>query len=114
MGTNKRTSRVVARQTGVKHEKPQRLGDVLVGLMENQVAPCRARFGPVAEVWEQLLPVELRRHCKIANIQGSRLKVVADSPAYQFEMRLCSSELVKELAARCPRARVERIDIVVG
>jgi predicted nucleic acid-binding Zn ribbon protein len=114
MGTNEQTGRVIAGQAGVKREKPQRLGDALVELMENQIAPRRARFGSVTEVWEQLLPTELRRHCRIADIQGGRLKVVAESPSYQFELRLCSSELVKELAVRCPRAKVERIEIVVS
>jgi len=114
MDTDERTGRVIARQVGVKREKPQQLGDVLVELMENQIAPRRARFGSVAEVWEQLLPAELRRHCRVADIQGGRLKVVAESPSYQFELRLCSSEFVKELAVRCPRAKVERIEIVVG
>jgi predicted nucleic acid-binding Zn ribbon protein len=114
MDTDKRTNRVIARQVGVKREKPQRLGDALVELMENQITPHRARFGSVAEVWEQLLPAELRQHCRIEGFKKGRLKVVAESPSYQFELRLCSSELVKELAARCPRAKVERIEIVVG
>jgi hypothetical protein len=114
MGTNEQTSRVIVRQTAVKRDRPRRLGDTLVELMENQIAPRRAISWPVAEVWEQLLPVELRRHCRIADIRGGRLKVVAESPSYQFELRLCSSELVKELAVRCPRAKVERIEIVVG
>ncbi len=114
MGTSEQISRFIAKQADVNHGKPQRLGDTLVELMENQIAPRRARFGPVAEAWEQLLPAELRRHCRIADIQGGRLKVVAESPSYQFEMRLCSSQLVKELTMRCPRAKVERIEIVVG
>jgi predicted nucleic acid-binding Zn ribbon protein len=111
MDTNERTGRVSARQVG---EKPQQLGDALVELMENRIAPRRARFRSVAEVWEQLLPAEMRRHCRVADIRGGRLKVVAESPSYQFELRLCSSELVKELAVRCPRAKIERIEIVIG
>ncbi len=114
MGIGEQVGRAVEGRTNIKRKKPRRLGDTLVELMENQIAPRRARFGQVAEVWEQLLPVEMRRHCRIADIQGGRLKVVAESPSYQFELRLCSSELVKELAVRCPRAKVERIEIVVG
>ncbi len=114
MGIGEQVGRAVEGRPSIKRKKPRRLGDTLVELMENQIAPRRARFGPVAEVWEQLLPAEMRRHCRIADIRGGRLKVVAESPSYQFELRLCSSELVKELAVRCPRAKVERIEIVVG
>lgn len=114
MSTDELTSYVVARQMEVKREGPQRLGDAVVKLIESQIAPRRVRFALVAVVWEQLLPAELRQHCRIAGIAGGRLKVVANSPAYQFELRLCSAELVKELAVRCPRAKIERIDIVVG
>jgi len=114
MGIGEQVGRAVEGRMGIKRRKPRRLGDTLVELMENQIAPRRARFGSVAEVWEQLLPAELRRHCRIADIRGGRLKVVADSPSYQFELRLCSSEFVKELTVRCPRAKVERIEVVVG
>jgi predicted nucleic acid-binding Zn ribbon protein len=111
MGTNRRT---IAGQTSAGRKRSQRLGDTLSELMEKQIAPRRARFELVAEAWEQLLPAELQQHCRIANIQGGRLKVVADSPAHQFELRLCSSEFVKELAVRCPQAKIEKIEIVVG
>ena len=114
MSTDELTSYVVARQMEVNREGPQRLGDAVVKLMESQIAPRRDRLQPVTEVWQQLLPAELRQHCRIAGIAGGRLKVVANSPAHQFELRLCSAELVKELAVRCPRAKIERIDIVVG
>jgi hypothetical protein len=114
MSTDELTGYVAARQMEVKREGPQRLGDAVVKLLESQIAPHRVRFALVAVVWEQLLPAELRQHCRIAGIAGGRLKVVAKSPAHQFELRLCSAELVKELAVRCPRAKIERIDIIVG
>jgi hypothetical protein len=104
----------IAGQRGAKHEGPQRLGDALVELMARNVAPRRTKFGQVAAAWEQLLPAELLNNCKIAGVQGGRLKVLAKSSAHLFELRLCSSELIKELAVCCPRAKIERIDITVG
>jgi hypothetical protein len=104
----------VAGQKGAKNEGPKRLGDTLVELMAEQVAPHRIRLGQVAAAWAQLLPAELLNNCRIASVQGGRLKVLAKSPAHLYELRLCSSELIKELAVCCPRAKIERIDIAVG
>ena len=95
-------------------DRAVRLGDVTRELMENRISPQQARFGPIADLWNQLLPDELRQHCKIAGISGGRLKVLVDSPAYRYEMQLCSSELLSELQRQCPRAHIKKIKFVVG
>jgi predicted nucleic acid-binding Zn ribbon protein len=91
-----------------------RIGDVLGELMEKRVSPQQIRFGLIAEAWSQLLPVELCQHCRIAGISGSRLKVLADSPSYMYELQLLSCELLKELARQCPQARIQEIKFAVG
>lgn len=91
-----------------------RLGDVTRELMENRISPQQARFGPIAQIWNRLLPEELRRHCKIAGFSAGRLKVLVDLPAYMYEMQLCSSEILSELQRQCPRAHIKKIKFVVG
>lgn len=91
-----------------------RLGDVTRELMENRISPQQARFGPITEIWNRLLPEELRRHCKIAGFSAGRLKVLVDLPAYMYEMQLCSSEILSELRRQCPRAHIKKIKFVVG
>jgi len=91
-----------------------KLGDVLNNLLDNKVSPQQSRFRLIVESWSQLLPTELRRHCRVAEISGGRLKVLTDSPSYMYELQLCSSELLKELARRCPRARIKEIKFAVG
>jgi len=91
-----------------------RLGDVARELMDNRISPQQARFGPIAELWSQLLPDELRRHCKIAGISGGQLKVSVDLPVYKYELQLCASELLSELQQQCPRAHIKKIKFVVG
>jgi predicted nucleic acid-binding Zn ribbon protein len=91
-----------------------RLGNVAKELLENQISPKQARFGSIPEVWNQLLPDELRRHCKIAGISSGQLKVSVDLPAYMYELQLCSSELLSELQQQCPRAHIKKIKFVVG
>jgi len=95
-------------------DRAVRLGDVAKELMENRISPQQARFGPISELWSQLLPDELRRHCKIAGISGSQLRVLVDLPAYMYELQLCSSELLSELQRQCPRAHIKKIKLVVG
>jgi hypothetical protein len=111
---NEQTPLVIAGQASMRSQGSQQLGDTLVELMARHIAPRRTRFGQVDAALAALLPAELLNNCRIAGVQGGRLKVLVRSPAHLFELRLCSSELIKELAVRCPRAKIERIDIVVG
>jgi predicted nucleic acid-binding Zn ribbon protein len=90
------------------------LGDVLSELMENSISPQQIRFGLIAEAWDQLLPTELCQHCRIVDISRGRLKVLSDSTSYMYELQLLSCELLKELARRCPRARIKEIKVAVG
>jgi hypothetical protein len=114
VGMDERTTLSAAGQIDAKCQGPQRLGDTLLELMEGQISPKRAKFSHVAQLWQQLLPAELRANCRIASLQGGRLKVLTKSPAHLFELRLCSCALIKELAVRCPQARIRTIDVTVG
>ncbi|MHC4572739.1 MAG: DciA family protein [Planctomycetota bacterium] len=90
------------------------LGDTVRQLMEDRISPRQARFESVARLWSGLLPVELGRHCRLTEISGGQLKVLADSPAYLYELRLCSPQLLKELQRRCPQARIRKIKLAIG
>ena len=94
--------------------KTVKLGDTLRELMEHQISPRQARLGPIFELWSQLLPTELARHCKLSDVSGGQLKVLVDSPAHLYELKLCSSELLEELQRQCPRAKIKGIKFVVG
>lgn len=98
----------------MRPDRAEKLGDTLSRFMKGRVLPQQARFGPVVELWEQLLPVELSQHCKIADISGGQLKVRVDSSSYMYELQLCSSELLENLQRLCPRARIKQIKLVVG
>lgn len=97
-----------------KPDRTVRLGDTVQRFMAEQVSPRQARFGAVVELWGQLLPAELYRHCEIVDISGGQLKVSVDSPAYKYELQLCSSELLEELQQQCPKARLTEIKFVVA
>lgn len=97
-----------------KSDRTVRLGDAVQQFLAEQVSPRQARFGAVAELWSRLLPAELRRHCEIVDVSDGQLKVSVDSPAYKYELQLCSSELLEELQRQCPRARLTKIKFIVA
>jgi len=104
----------VERRRARKSDSTVRLGEVVQNFMTKWVSPRQARFGAVAELWSQLLPAELCRHCEIVDISGGELKVSVDSPAYKYELQLCSSEILEELQQQCPKARLTKIKFVVA
>ena len=115
MGENKQLlHKAVEEQRVRKSDKTVRLGDAAEQFLIEQVSPKQARFGAVAELWNQLLPEELCRHCEIVDISGGWLKIKVDSPAYKYELQLCSSELLKELQQQCPKVRLTEIKFVFG
>ncbi|HUW17985.1 MAG TPA: DUF721 domain-containing protein [Sedimentisphaerales bacterium] len=95
-------------------EKAAKLGDAVRQLMDHWVSPRQARFEAVTDLWNQLLPAELSRHCRVADISGGQLKVLADAPAYMHELRLCSSDLLEQLQQRCPKSRIKGIKCAIG
>ncbi|MCX5636016.1 MAG: DUF721 domain-containing protein [Planctomycetota bacterium] len=97
-----------------KPDKPVVLGDTVRAIVENLVSPRQAIFAPVALLWNQLLPEELRKHSKISDISDGQMKVQVDSPSHAYELRLCSSELIKKLQQQCPHAKIKKIKFVVG
>ena len=95
-------------------DRTVRLGHVAQQLMDRQVSPRQAKYGAVIEVWRQILPAELSKHCEIVEISGGQLKVKVDSPCYKYELHLCSSEILKELQRQCPKVRLTKIKFIVA
>jgi len=101
-------------QSVKKFDRTAKVGDVAQMFVAKWVSPRQARFGAIVEVWSQLIPAELCKHCEIVDVSGGQLKVRVDSPSYKYELQLCSSELLKELQQQCPRARLTEIKFVIA
>jgi len=97
-----------------KSKETTKLGDEINRLMESRISPQHARFGPIVELWSQLLPAELSSHCRIAGVSSGQIEVEVDSPAYRHELGLCSPELLEQIQLRCPRAKIRKIKFVLG
>jgi len=96
-----------------KFDGTVRLGDIAERFVTEQVSPKQMKYSAISELWSQLLPDELRRRCEIVDISGGQLKVRVDSPAYKYELQLCSSKLLEELQKQCPKARLTKIKFVM-
>jgi len=114
MDEDQQLRNIIRWRTKSNSNRTARLGDAVKQLMENQISPQQARFGPIAELWSRLLPAELCQHCKLADLSGGQLKVLVDSPTHLYELQLCSSQLLEELQQQCPRARIKKIKFAVG
>jgi hypothetical protein len=90
------------------------IGEIAQKFLGEQVSPRQAKYGTLIELWQQILPAELSRHCEIADLSGGQLTVKVDSPSYKYELHLCSTELLAELQQQCPRIRLTKIKFVIA
>jgi len=68
----------------------------------------------LSEVWSQLLPPEMVRHCRVVDLSAGQLTVEADSPSYMYELRISSHQLVEHLRRECPEAKLRAIKITLA
>ena len=95
-----------------RYDRTVMIGSAAEQFITAQVIPRQKKYGDIIEVWEQILPDELNRHCEIVDVSGGQLKVKVDSPSHRYELHLCSSEILKELQKECPRARLTKIKLI--
>ena len=112
MGLSKPALPGVAR--AVAREAPPvdawRIGEAVSGFMAS-LGPVPCRYDAVATVLREVLPENLRAHCRVAGFSNGCLKLVADGSSYVYELQLCKAALLRELERLCPAARVGRIDV---
>jgi len=82
--------------------------------MDKWISPQQVKFESVVQLWSELLPDELRQHCRINDISAGRLKVLVDSPSYMYDLQLRSSEILAELRRCCPQVRIKSIKIALA
>jgi hypothetical protein len=63
-----------------------RLGDVLLPWFETSVARPMAKLEGVAELWQQHLPGNILRHCRLVGFHRGTLNVTLDSAAVRAEL----------------------------
>lgn len=96
-----------------KRRAGEKLG-VSLGRLLNGVNRQQKKFGSVVELFEDILPIDLRKHCKLADTRNGELKIIVDSPAHRQELQWCADALIEEINKRSPRARISRIKTTIG
>ena len=100
-----------------KYKRPRvacsKLGDVLNKFVDEGVSVRYKRFSKVSEVWDEMLPDELARHCKLDGIDGGVLRVVVDKPSYRYELETCKHEILKRMNQEQPGIKIKEIKAAI-
>jgi len=109
----RQSHRPLQRQPGRRPATLVTLADAANEVLQSRVLPQKGGLG-IIQLWTQLLPNELHHHCEIVEISNGRIKVVVDSAAHMYELKLCSAELLMELQRQCPQAHIKKLKLVLG
>ena len=66
------------------------------------------------DAWEQMVPVGLKKYCRLDGFEQGELTVRAIPGPYMHQLKMVQSELVKELKKKCPRSGLRKIRLVAG
>ena len=94
--------------------QPAPLADSLTEIMEKNISPNQSVYQVVSDFFQQVLPPQLLSHCKIADVQARRVKIIVDSPVYLHEFRLISNDLLQQLQNSCPQAKIKDMKFTIG
>ncbi len=105
------------RTTWLNRQRPDRvshLSEPLTSFMKKTLARRVRQLSRIAEVWDAILPPEVRDHTALESFSRGTLTVVVDSAAHRFELQtLLRGGLQRELGRQCPEA-INKIRLVPG
>lgn len=76
---------------------PSRLPDLLDGVMAGLGAPTVARVVVLHERWAEVVGAEMVAHCSPVSVEGGRLRIAVDSPAWASHLRWSEAEILARL-----------------
>jgi len=69
----------------------------------------------LTELWEELVPAELRAHCRLDSLSRGVLRVTVDSASCRYELdRLLREGLAKQLIVQHKGPAMRRVQVRVG
>ncbi len=84
---------------GARSSSPRKLGHSLDRLLGSLNAPTVDVLDAVFGRWEEIIGPDLAKHTRPASIDGEKLVVVADDPAWASELRWLENELLQRVSA---------------
>jgi hypothetical protein len=90
------------------------LGETVSRLMKKTLSKRVRQLGQIAEVWDDLIPPNLRDHTALDTFVRGTLTVMVDSASHRYQLQnQIRSGLQKSIQARCS-ATIQRIKLVPG
>jgi len=114
MSGNKKLLEMMGSPQKKRPDRAVKLGQIVTGIMDRRVVPQYNKTNSVALAWDSLVPAGLKQHCKLSELDSGTLKVLVDSPAYAYELQLCSKQLIEQFQKRSPAARINKIKVTIG
>ena len=81
-------------------------------LLPKSVQETLNRLSLVQYHLTELLPGDLQIHCRAINLQGDRLVLAVDSPAWKYQLRFLLPELTRNVQKAC-QIPIAKIHIIV-
>lgn len=105
--------RTVWQQRQVK-DRTAHLSQPLAVLMKHTLAKKVRQLGQLAEVWDEIIPQNIRDHTAMDSFQKGSLTVMVDSASHRFLLQtLLNNGLQKEIQSRFSGA-INKIRLVPG
>ena len=92
---------------------PRRVGAALDHLLGTMRAPSVDVLHTVFQRWPEVVGADLAQHCRPTAIDGGRLVVTADDPAWASELRWLEDELVGRLGEVSGSDRITAVTVRV-
>lgn len=93
---------------------PSHLSGSLGMLMKRRLAKRVRQLSRLAEVWDEVVPGNIRDHTALDGFQDGTLTVLVDSSSHRFQLQtLLSAGLLKEIQQRLPQA-LNKVKLVPG
>ncbi len=70
------------------------------------------RQSRVVDLWREILPAELAKHCQLVSLLRGELKIRVEAGVYMFEMQSVCQALLEQLQRDCPGAGIDSIKLV--
>ncbi|MGI8754785.1 MAG: DciA family protein [Acidimicrobiales bacterium] len=82
---------------GERGPTPSRLPDLLDRVLAGLGAPSVAHVVVIHERWAEVVGAEMVAHCSPVSVEGGRLRIAVDSPAWASHLRWSETEILARL-----------------
>jgi hypothetical protein len=106
--------RLVAAKGCGPRESPL-LGGEVVQFFKQSVQKRQAKFGRIAQCWEQLVPAALAEHCALESLHRGSLTVLVDSSSHLYELKqMLLDGLENQMKLTCLSAGLKKVMLKPG